>query len=184
MEDKIQPFSGSSAARMLAESIARYTATNAGGLRALAAKLNIKQATVLSAMATGRMAIPLDRAQELAIELDMDPAIFGLAVLEQRAPTIYRAFDEAFDIARLGQASPLVRRLLHEALSAKSLNDDHVTVVSEALHSTHPTERWLHPLETGFMRVVRERFPDGVPFSEIEPLAEAIAKHFASESSN
>ena len=179
MTAESHPFATTRAAMMLSDAISRYTSARSGGLRGLAATLGFKQATVLSQLAKGRIAIPLDRAPALAAELELDEAVFCLAVVEQRAPDLYSVLNDALDLDRLSTLSPAGRQIVKALTASKTITDEQVRVVTDVLHSSQPGERWLPAMETGFYRVIRDHFPDGVPYNEIEPLAEAIEAHLA-----
>lgn len=172
-------FANTRAARMLDAAIKHYTAQHPGGLRALAKSLGLSQATVLSAMATGRMGIPMERAADLAIELGLDVGQFCLAVVEQRAPGFHQALDQAFGWSKFGNLTNEQWEIIKAAVDAKSLTREHADIVGEVIYASRPRDRWLAPLETGIMRPIRDRFPDGVPYNEIEPLAAAIEAHLA-----
>ena len=175
MTVETHPYSNSRAARELDEALKAHTARTPGGLRALAAELGFKQATVLSHMATGRMAIPLDRATALANKLGLDVLDFCLAVLEQRAPDVYQALDEALGIGTGRTLSIAARQVVAKVATAKLVTDDHAAIILEVLHSKNPRERWLAPLESPFIRLVREHYPDGVALTELQPLLNGFA---------
>lgn len=102
MKEQTNPYRDTQAAAMLSAALQRYTAQNPGGLRALATRLGIGQATVLSHMAHGRIGIPLDRVAQLAEILDIDSADFSLAVLKQRAPEVYTELNNRFEFSTAG----------------------------------------------------------------------------------
>src|SRR5690606_4023693 len=104
------PYADTRAARMLSEALRKYTSEHPGGVRALAAKLGMKQGANLSHMANGRMPIPLDRATEISAILPLNLMGFCLAVLEQRAPAVYQALEDQLPLRRLASASSQVSR--------------------------------------------------------------------------
>jgi hypothetical protein len=166
-------YADSRAAAMLAEGLKRYTAQHPGGLRAVAADLEIKQATVLSHMATGRIGIPLDRATELASKLEINVADFCLAVLEQRAPTVYKALDDELVLLESSRLPTGLREVL-AGVTSDRITDEHTQIIGEILATKRPAEKWMRPLEDDIVRVVRDIFPGGLSFTQSRELIDWI----------
>lgn len=82
------PLAHTQASKMLGEAFERIREQKGLSQRQVAAMLGYKASVVLSHMASGRAPIPIGRAPELAQVLDLDPAEFLLAVLEQREPGV------------------------------------------------------------------------------------------------
>ena len=82
------PFVQSRAATMLASGIQRASEERGLSTRKIGMLLNYKQAVVLSHMASGRVPIPIDRAEEFADVLQLDKTAFLAAVVEQRHPDV------------------------------------------------------------------------------------------------
>lgn len=173
MTAESHPYANTRAARLLAQGLKEYTAKHSGGLRALASNLEIKQATVLSHMANGRIGIPLERAAELASRLGMDTAHFCMAVLEQRAPSVYEVIDDELKSREGSDLSGKLRELLNRAASRDQLTDEHIEIIGEALATKQPTTKWIRPWEEGIIRAVRERFPD-LSYSQSQELIDWI----------
>lgn len=129
MSEQKFPYRDTAAAAMLSSALQRYTAQNPGGLRALAVRLGIGQATVLSHMAHGRIGIPLDRVAQFAEILGLDSADFSLAVLKQRAPEVYAELNDRFDFSTTGadQSSKTVLTSagVHAPTNSPPLNEAH-----------------------------------------------------------
>lgn len=166
MADRAHPYAHTRAAALLDQGLKQYTAQHRGGLRALAIDLGIKQATVLSHMANGRIGIPLDRATELASRLGMDVVDFSMAVLEQRSPPIHQVLAGNLPLEALRKLPQRLLRILNRAGSRASITDEHVTVITEVLATENPAQQWMHPLEGDIIRLVREQFPAGITLTE------------------
>lgn len=138
------PFSASRASQMLREALTNYTAAHKGGLRALSDRLEMRPATLFSHMGNGRMAIPLDRADQLATVLGIDRAAFCLAVLEQRAPSAYHAIDDATGVGSLGSCIPATARQALKILGASSANGEAlIELMRRGASVTAPLEHWV-----------------------------------------
>lgn len=172
--ERSHPYAGTRAASLLAEGLRRYTSQHPGGLRALATDLKIKQATVLSQMGTGRIGIPLDRASELAAKLGMDVQHFCLAVLEQRAPSVYGTLIEDIGVDALVSRSPQARRVCNVIAGMPEVSDEQVDIISKVLADRHPAERWIRPGEVPALALMREYYPDGPGMTDLGLLRAAI----------
>ena len=179
MTAKPLPFADTRAARLLRKAIGRFTDGQPGGLRALAAMLEIKQATVLSHMANGRMAIPLDRANQLAHVLDMNPTEFSLAVLEQRAPDVYNQLNSvyAFEVAELAQ--PATTSLIDELVSASPLSEQQVILIRQILRRRDPELRWVVGADAALVGAIRTQRPAGVDDQELQGLLALVTDYLS-----
>jgi len=172
MTDPDLPFGGTRAAEMLAASLKRYTAENRGGLRALAARVGMKQATVLSHMGTGRIGIPLDRVQQLAEILDLDPHEFAAAALDQRAPGLFQFVASATSTAQ----EPTVDQLYKIVGRVSGLQPEQVSAIQHILRSGNPKARWSTGTEAELVDYVRKYFPFGLSDSDLAAVKSAISK--------
>jgi hypothetical protein len=174
MNQDQHPYAETLAARLLQEALKQHTTRNPGGLRALAEQLEIKQATVLSHMANGRMPIPFERVPELSTILKLDVATFSLAVLEQRAPAVLAALDAELHVTELAALSPAARRAFSKICSASQMSERHADIIVEVLDDPQPDERWLQLFEVPIIKMIREHFPQGVSMGDLELLKVAI----------
>jgi hypothetical protein len=125
--------------------------------RQVAADLGYKTSVVLSHMTVGRVPIPIDRAQDMAKALGLDPDNFLLAVLEQRFPNV--DFTTLFNISY--SSDKTVRRL--ESIAGCSLDElpaDTRAVLEEVVAARSPRRRWLAPVELTTVELVRDLRPD------------------------
>ena len=157
-----------------AEALGDEPVDGAGGLRALAAGLGIKQATFLSHIATGRLAIPFERAEALASTLGLDASDFCLAVLRQRHPSVYQTLDEALDLQAIDALSDQARKAIPLLAEAKAVTEDHVAVIGEVLSSSQPRDRWVTQNEARIINLLRQAFPHGAPDSEMRQILDFI----------
>jgi hypothetical protein len=125
--------------------------------RDVAKELGYKSSVVLSHMALGRVAIPFDRAGDIAKLLGIDPKAFKVAVLEQRHPN--EDFNALFGVSYSSEET--VRKL--EAVAGCSLNDlpaDTRTLLEEVVAARNPRRRWLALPEIATMELVRRFRPE------------------------
>ena len=137
------PFRDTVAVSMLRGALDRARAERGISIRSLGRQLGYKQATVLSHMASGRVAIPLERAAEIARAVDIPPAQFLAAAVQQRTA-------EAADL--LGAKEGFVgdddtgiafeMRLISGA-PLDGLNEDQKSVLREVVADPNPCRRWL-----------------------------------------
>src|SRR4051794_35113776 len=86
------PLQGTRAQMMLEEAMKRAQVAGRSQRQVAKDDLGYGSSVVLSHMTLGRVPIPIDRAEDIANALGMEPKAFLLAVLEQRHPDIdYRA---------------------------------------------------------------------------------------------
>jgi light-regulated signal transduction histidine kinase (bacteriophytochrome) len=147
------PYVDTEAALMLRSALDQYVRRNKSSLRKLAKELGYKQSTMFSHMASGRIAIPIDRATELADVLEMPRATFVPAVVKQRYPEVADAL-----------ASGVGGSGLQMSLAGVSANDTQLTkmqqkILRELSRDTCPEERWLAASEVPLVKFLRTEFP-------------------------
>lgn len=141
---------------MLAAAIQRANEVKGLSVRQLAKQLDYKQAVVLSHMANGKAPIPIDRAEDLARELEMDAKSFLRAVVEQRHPGV--SWGLITNGSEDAQGDRLGRQL--EAIlgaSLDGLNAEQRRVMREVASDPSPERRWLSVHEIPAYRALRER---------------------------
>lgn len=153
------PLADTAAARMLAEGLARAKDEQGLSVRKIGKLMNYRTAVVLSHMATGRVAIPIDRAVELANILKLEQNSFLLAVLKQRHPEINwgRLFEKELSAEDQGLAMEL-EAVLGGRL--KDLSQEQRAVMREVAAEPHPRRRWLSVHELPAVNVLRETVPN------------------------
>lgn len=148
------PYADSRAARMLKERLSVGAAERWMSTRKLAKMLKIKQPSVISHMANGRLAIPVDRAVPLAAALAFDARTFLEAVLEQRFPgvnwSILGKDHDTLTDAQLDWLRPL------SGIDAAQLTAEQAQVIGEVARDRNPHERWIEPAEVPYVRRLRE----------------------------
>lgn len=153
--DADHPHRGTAAARLLNEGLRRASAERSLSLRKIAAALGMKQATVLSHMAKGRIAIPLDRAVQLAKVLRLDIPAFCMAVLEQKAPEMAEYLSPGLPVQE-------GLRNLVEIVGRAELDEERLAIMREMVRDTNPGERWLRLEEIALVNDIRRLRPTGV----------------------
>jgi hypothetical protein len=143
----------SEATRMLAAALMRASKERGLSLRKIGPKLGYKQAVVLSHMATGRVPIPIDKAEKLAQILEIDPARFLKAVLRQRHPDV--------NLSLLSDASDAFENSSYQELAVRfgqmgnDLTEEQYAVMKEVAADRHPRRRWLSPEEAAAIEALR-----------------------------
>jgi hypothetical protein len=125
-------------------------------LRSIARRLGYKQAAVLSHMAHGRVAVPLERALDIAREVDLNPREFLAAAVSQRTPEAHDLLSgsgfEAFGLAN--------ELALIAGGSSSDLSDEQLSVMREVASDPRPRRRWLSVAELQAVTAIREARPD------------------------
>lgn len=157
MENVFQ-FADSAAARMLSEGLTRANEEQGLSIRQLGKQLGYKQAVVLSHMASGRVPIPIDRAEDFADALRLDKRAFLQAVIKQRHPTV------SWDILASAGGSSVTDDLTHEleviiGTSLKSLTKEQRGVMREVAADSSPRRRWLSVHELPVVEMLRKAVP-------------------------
>lgn len=150
------PYAESRAARMLSERLAVASAERWMSTRKLAKLLEIKQASVISHLANGRLPIPIERAVPLAMALQMDVGAFLAAVLEQRFPAVdFSLLATGSDTHSAGREFGWLDQL--SGIKPEQLSSEHARIIGEVARDTHPAERWIEPAEVPYVRQLRDR---------------------------
>jgi transcriptional regulator with XRE-family HTH domain len=172
-EDKF-PYRDTAAAQMLARGLHRLSTESRVSIRQLAKRLGLKQATVISHMASGRMPIPLDRAGQLAAELSLPTREFLFSVLDQRhSETNWR---EQLSTSNSGE---LVLEL--EAIAGHPLDGlsaEQLSVLREVVAEPKPRRRWLTVHEVKAVEKLRRLRPifglHGLSASDMTAIEKAL----------
>ncbi|MBH9537199.1 helix-turn-helix domain-containing protein [Novosphingopyxis sp. YJ-S2-01] len=152
------PHAATSAARILAEGIARAREERDLSLRQIAKLMGYKSSVVMSHMANGRIPIPIDRVPELAYHLQLDEASFLRAVVVQRHPDVswhLLAEEGGFSVA--DSLAQELEAVLGDKLA--TLNDDQRAVMREVVSDRRPRRRWLSVHELHAVEILRQSFP-------------------------
>ncbi|RYY28379.1 MAG: XRE family transcriptional regulator [Sphingomonadales bacterium] len=151
------PYLDTQAARMLASGIQRASVRDGISLRQLGKRLGYKQAVVLSHMASGRVPIPIDRAQDLATTLEVDPKMFLAAVLDQRHPDVdWALITGMHDTA--GSTFHLAADLTG-GRAVDELTPGQRAVMREVAADPQASRRWLSVHEVEAVEMLRELRP-------------------------
>jgi transcriptional regulator with XRE-family HTH domain len=151
------PFAQSSAAEMLSQALKRAWAEQRLSVRQLARALGMKQATVISHMAKGRMPIPVERALPLAKALGMPDTLFLTAVLEQRFPEVpWREYG----LGNANTENAAATQTILAGVRIGSLTPEQTRVIAEAARDRNPAERWLEIPEIEVVRFLRQARPE------------------------
>lgn len=159
MTREIDPkLADSQAARMLAAALARASSDRGLSLRKIGPMLGYKQAVVLSHMATGRVPIPIDRAEEMAIALEIDRKSFLEAVVKQRHPEVSWSLLSGEEANRTDELMHQLAASLGRPLT--ELNQEQRAVMREVAAEARPRRRWLTVHELTAIEALREARPD------------------------
>lgn len=179
MTREIDPkLADSLAARMLSDALARASTERGLSMRKIGAMLGYKQAVVLSHMTTGRVPIPVERAEEIARLLQIDPAAFLSAILKQRHPSVDWEL-----LARAGGAA--VDEITQELTVSfgkplRELNREQRSVMREVAADLSPRRRWLSIHELTAVEALRDVRPsinsEGLRANEISAIRSALRK--------
>lgn len=123
-------------------------------MRKIGALLGYKQAVVLSHMITGRVPIPVERAEEIAAILQMDPAAFLSAVVKQRHPSVNWSLLAGHDASEGAEISHELAVSLGRPL--RELNQEQRAVMREVAADPRPRRRWLSVHELVAVEAIRE----------------------------
>ena len=133
------PFRDTTAALALSDGLRRLSRDKGTSLRQLARDLGLKQAVVLSHMASGRMPIPLDRAEQLADALDLDKQNFLFSVLEQR----HNSTNWRQELASPASDEVVVELEAIAGHPLHRLSGEQIAVLREVAAEPRPRRRWL-----------------------------------------
>jgi transcriptional regulator with XRE-family HTH domain len=159
-------YANTEAAKMLANGLRSARDERGLSLREIGRRLGYKQAVVLSHMANGRVAVPTDRAPEIARQVGIAPEQFLKAVLLQHHP------DVDWELIIGGPHEQLLGKPL------STLSPGHKRVLQEVVEDRWPEERWLSIREVAVVRLLRELFPqlhtDGLSAAERSTLQSCV----------
>lgn len=174
--DKTFPHADTQAARMLQSALDEAKAQNKTSLRSIAKTLGYKQAAVLSHMASGRIPIPIARAEDIATALDINPAIFMKMVLNQRHPSISVLLDgertNQFSLESQFDDTGFGRGL-------RNAKPSQMRIIQEVLRDVDASERWISIPEVYLVKLIRQLRPDvvseGLSRDDLQRLSSALA---------
>ena len=165
----------SRATHMLNEGLARASTQEGLSLRKVAARLGYKQAVVLSHMATGRVPIPIDRAEDIAEALEIDPASFLQAVVEQRHPDVSWSLLGAVSAQDSGMAHELAVTL---GKPLRELSTEQRAVMREVAAEPSPRRRWISVHELVVVETLRQARPrmasEGLEARDLDAIRTAL----------
>ncbi len=174
------PFVDTAATQMLSSAISRATAERGTSLRKIGAELNYRQAVVLSHMASGRVGIPIDRAEDFADKLQIPKGEFLAAVLKQRHPDVDWSLIGPNNSASSMDESTITMRL--EATSERTqpeLTKEQRKIIREVLAVMDPERHWLTAQEVPVMEIIRRFQPDikqtGLDDNELIEIEQALS---------
>lgn len=148
------PLADSLAARMLAEGLERAKENQGLSIRQIGRQLGYKQAVVLSHMASGRTPIPIDRAEDLAIMLELSVPKFLRAVVEQRHPAVdWNMLATAQAPSALNPFAAQLEVIL--GIPLDELNAEQRRVLREVASDRSPGRRWLSVHEMPLVESIR-----------------------------
>lgn len=176
VKDTPFPHADTDAARTLQSAINKAKVKNKTSLRTIAKTLNYRQAAVLSHMASGRIPIPVERAEKIAVALDINPSAFMKMVLKQRYPNMSLAVEQ-----HVFEHQALLNGL--DASLPPGLNNatpSQMRIIREVLRDDHASERWLSPHEVFFVSEIRKLRPgiiaDGLSSDDLQQVRLALGR--------
>ena len=177
---EVYPFSDSRAAQMLRHAFQRAHAERRLSIRSIAKILGYKQATVLSHMANGRIAVPLERATEIARAVELPPADFLIAALEQRNPDAADLMSGVDGLARQPHDFAFEMRAI-AGVDIDQLSVEQKAVLREVVNEPHPGRRWVSLAELPTILALRDAWPGfgegGLPRGVLNEVARLVRAH-------
>lgn len=178
MTREIDPrLADSQAARMLSDGLARASKERGLSLRKVATLLGYKQAVVLSHMTSGRVPIPIDRAEDIAEVLDIDPADFLEAVVKQRHPDVSWSLMGTQQVGDDGLVHELAVSL---GKPLRDLSPEQRSVMREVAAEQNPRRRWISVHELVAIDLLRELRPTisahGLEAAELSAIRQAFGR--------
>lgn len=171
------PFGESRAAEMLRHAFERAQAERGLSIRSIGKLLGYKQATVLSHMANGRVAVPLERATEIARAVELAPADFLLAALEQRNSEAAGLMSGSHELSRQPHDFAFEMRAI-AGVDIDQLSVEQKAVLREVVNEPHPGRRWVTLAELPTILALREAWPDvserGLPRSVLSEVTRVV----------
>jgi hypothetical protein len=125
-------------------------------LRTIAKRLNYAQPTVLSHMANGRVAVPIERATQIAREVGLDERRFLAAVVGQRDASALNLLS-ADPTAKMDLAAEIA---MIAGTSLDNLSEEQKSVIREVASEGNPERRWLTIAELPAVTIIREAKPE------------------------
>ena len=178
------PLADTEAALMLAQGLKHLSKNDGISIRELARRMGYKQGTILSHMATGRVAIPIDRVPELARHLGIDQNAFLVAVLTQRHPEIYWPALLREDSVSSVDNGPAAELQMIARLPLRSLTEAQRKVMREVAADPNADQRWLSVHELAAVQLLRSLRPQmgeqGISTTDQRALAATLStsSHF------
>lgn len=152
------PLSESQASRMLAQGLARAKEERGWSIRQIGKLMGYKTSVVLSHMASGRVPIPIDRAEELADIIGLDKKDFLQSVLIQRHPRVsWGLLSGPYQTIRNDNLTLELEAALGSSL--KDLSLEQRAVMREVAAEKSPRRRWLTVHELHAVEKLRKLFP-------------------------
>lgn len=152
------PYAHTHAAQMLRSGINKIKVTEGKSARTLAKELGYRQSVVLSHMASGRVAVPLERALDFARALHLDEAEFLMAAVEQKVPGAKSALDHSGTTFALSQSFTADLALI-AGMEIASLPDGTKRILREVVADPDPSRRWLSLAELPTVMLLRKLVP-------------------------
>lgn len=186
--DKAQgdyPFANTRARAMLEEALNRAEQEKGWSQRQVAGLLKYKATVVVSHMAIGRTPIPIDRAMDFARLLNIPPAEFTIAILEQRHPEI--PWESILKPKSAGEGRKTGKEVAPQSyladelasLAGKPLDNlpqDIVNTLREVVADRNAPRRWMNLGEVSIIEKIRESHPHGLSIEKRRELEDFIAQ--------
>lgn len=172
------PLANTEASKMLASGLDKVNEEKGWSQRHCARLLNYKTSVVLSHMASGRVPIPIDRSVDFARLLGMDPAVFIMAVMEQRHPNInFRRILASYGKgkAQANTQSALVSEL--ESIAGMPFDDLPITVINvlrEVVADRNSARRFMKMSEVPLIETLRACHPEGLTPGDVKKVQDFI----------
>lgn len=172
------PLANTEAAKMLAAGLDKVNEEKGWSQRHVARLLNYKTSVVLSHMASGRVPIPIDRSLDFARLLGMDPAIFIMAVMEQRHPNIdFRRILASYGKGKAQSTTPSTLAAELESIAGMPLDElpmPVINVLREAVADRNSARRFVRMAEVPLIEHIRRVRPDGLSPAEMKKVQDYI----------
>lgn len=172
------PYSDTRAAMMLSEGLRRASRDRGISLRSIGKSLGYKQATVLSHMANGRVAIPIERAADIARAVGLPPADLLAAAVEQRSPEAADLLPISRNLAREDDQGITFELRLIAGQEMDELNAGQKSVLREVVADGSASRRWLSVAELPVVLMLRRLRPDisrnGLSIQDREAIERAL----------
>jgi len=174
------PYAETKAAEMLRHALWELKNRHRRSARDVAKALGYKQPVVISHMASGRVAIPLEKAEAIAQETGLPTDEFLLSSIEQKIDRVrvflkpYTASSPTFSMHFATEVADIA------GTSLDDLNDEQKMVIREVASDPRPGRRWLSTSEIRLVNSLREAIPSlrdkGISEDLWVAILEAISK--------